>query len=130
MDTMLNPDNFDAPCLYFSDLPDGMGDKLEVGDTIIAKEGDTETTAEVIEVDKANEAVYLSKELPTNAEYTVKESATGATAPYDAMRKEAAMGDKDQEHKSPVSKDDLTGPLPNLKKLLIQISIQEGDCND
>lgn len=116
---MTNPEHFDAPKLEFSDLPSGMAEKLEVGDTIVAKEGDKETEAHVIEINEADECIYLSKELPKNADYMVKETSTGDAAPFDAMKKDAAM-----------AKDVLTGPLPKLKDFLIEISIKQGDCNE
>lgn len=112
---MTNFDNFDAPCIKFSDLPVGMGDKVQVGDTITSTNGAEKTHAEVIEVDKENKAIYLSKELPTDGEFSVKETATGQEAPYDAMKKDAQIPDKET----------LTGPLPGLKKFLISIQIEE-----
>lgn len=127
MEEMLNPDSFDAPRIEFGDLPSGMGEKLEVGDTIVAKEGDKETTAKVIRLNEADKCAYLSKELPKNADYTVKETSTGEEAPYDAMQKAASSEDSS---KTEISKDALTGPLPDLKKILIQISIEQGDCNE
>ncbi len=116
MDKMTNFDNFDAPCINFSDLPQGMGEKVKVGDTIISKCDAEETTAEVIEVDPQEQKIYLTKEIPIdNCELSVKETATGQEAPYAAMKKQA-MDSKDNV---------LTGPLPDLKKFLIQISIEE-----
>lgn len=126
MSVMLNPEHFNAPKIEFADLPAGMGEKLEVGDTIVAKDGEHETSASVIQLDEANQCAYLSKELPKHAEYSVQETATGDSAPFDAMKKEARLSAEDHG----VPKDALTGPLPDLKKLLIQISIEQGDSND
>lgn len=120
MQEMTNFDNFDAPCISFSDLPQGMGEKVKTGDTIISKCDAEEVTAEVVEVDSKTQKIYLTKEIPIdNCELSVKETSTGQTAPFDAIKKEA-MRTKDGP------KDVLTGPLPNLKKFLIQISIEEG----
>lgn len=115
MSEMLNPDHFDAPYIEFGDLPEGMGEKLEVGDTIIARQGDEETAAEVIDIDKAGGCAYLSKELPKDADYSVMETSTGDSSKYDAIKKGAATSDV------------LTGPLPKLRNFLIQISIKEGE---
>lgn len=121
MDEITNYDKFDAPCISFADLPSGVGDKIQVGDTLVAKCDNNEVTAEVIEVDKEAGKVYLTKELPANcSDISVKETATGQTARYDAMKKQA------QDSSSNLS----TMPLPNLKKMIIQISIQQGDSND
>lgn len=118
MDKITNFDKFNAPCLSFQDLPDGMGAEVQVGDTIVATYDKDEKTAEVIEVDKKTERIYLTKELPTEgAEFSVKETATGQEAPYDAMKK-GAMQSPDKEI--------LTGPLPALKKFIIQVSVEEG----
>jgi len=121
MDKILNPEHFNAPHITYWDLPSGMGEKLEVGDTIVTKRGMDETEAKVIKIDSTNRCIYLSKSLPLDAdEYVVKETATHTEAPFDAMQKAAAS------EKSNV----LTGPLPDLKKMLIQISIEQGDCDE
>lgn len=121
MSELTNFDKFDAPCIDFTDLPSGMGEKIQVGDTLVAKCDNDEVSAEVIEVNKDEGKVYLSKELPEDcSDISVKETATGQTARYDAMKKQAQDS----------SKDAATMPLPNLKKMLIQISIQQGDSNE
>lgn len=122
MDTMFNPDKFEAPCLPFSALPDGMGEKLEVGDTICAYQEGNEIEATVIEIDKSGKCAYLSKELPQDSDLSVKETATETDAPFDAVKKEAAA--------KALEDNVLTGPLSSLKKLLISISIEQGDCNE
>lgn len=114
MDTLTNFDKFDAPCIKFSDLPDGMGDKVQVGDVITATNGADKAHADVIEIDKTAGEIYLSKELP-NGDFSVEEKSSGQSAPYDAIKKEAQMPKEDL----------LTGPLPDLKKFLISIQIEE-----
>lgn len=115
MDQITNFDKFDAPCIEFSDLPDGMGEKVQVGDVITATDGAEKTHADVIEVDRNACKIYLSKELPDNAELSVEEKSHGQQAPYDAMKKAAQLPNEDV----------LTGPLSDLKKFIISISIEE-----
>lgn len=117
MDALTDFDKFSAPCISFSDLAPGMGEKVAVGDTIIARNGPEEATADVVEIDKEAGKIYLTKDLPEGSDFSVDETATGGDAPYDAIKKAAVQ--------TP-SKDVLTGPLPGLKKILIQLSIEEG----
>lgn len=114
MDKITDYDKMDAPSVDFADLPTGMGEEIEIGDTLVCKKGDEEEEAHVIEVDRKGGKVYLSKKLK-GGEYSVKETSTGSVAPFEAMKKQA----QDSSEKV------LKGPLPDLKKLLIEISISQ-----
>lgn len=136
MDTITDFDKLDAPFITFDDLSPGLGEKVEIGDTVIARKGPEEATAKVIEIDKELKRIYLCKALPKEADLSIEETSTGSTAQFEGIKKGlSAIADEDSDEreddekdtaKPKYDKDVLTGPLPELKKLIIKISVNQG----